>query len=154
MIRCKYPLYNQLLKWNKKCDYYTGIQTLKQFEKIYDIVSSFIQSWWWGTNISSTWIIRKFRVIPKNFDPGCKFCGKDELLLMLLKLHQGMHTEDIAYCFDISTDLASNVITTWVKAALTVLKPMIFVPDREVIYETLPNWFKSMPDIPSNLDGT
>ena len=33
--KCKHPLYKQLLKSNRKCDYYTGIQTLKQFEKIY-----------------------------------------------------------------------------------------------------------------------
>ena len=71
-----------------------------------------------------------------------------------MKLRQGMLTEDIADRFDISTGLASNIITTWVKAASAVLKPMIFVPDREVIYKTLPNRFKSMPDIHSILDGT
>ena len=47
-------------------------------------------------------IIRKFRAIPKIFGPGCKLYGKDELLLMLMKLRQGMLTEDIADCFDIS----------------------------------------------------
>ena len=40
---CKHPLYKQLLKSNKKCDYYTGIETLKQLEKIYDTVSPIIQ---------------------------------------------------------------------------------------------------------------
>ena len=73
---------------------------------------------------------------------------------MLMKLWQGMLTEDIADRFDISTGLASNIITTWVKAASAVLKPMIFVPDREAIYKTLPNRIKSMPDIHSILDGT
>ena len=53
---------------------------------------------WW---ISSTQIIRKFRAIPKTFGPGCKLCGKDEPLLMLMKLHQGMFTEDIVDRFDI-----------------------------------------------------
>ena len=72
---------------------------------------------------------------------------------MLMKLRQGMLTEDIADPFDISTGLASN-ITTWVKAASAVLEPTIFVPDREVIYKTLPNQFKTMPDIHSILDGT
>ena len=43
---------------------------------------------------------------------------------MLMKLHQGMLTEDIADRFDLSTGLASNIIRTWVKAALAVLKPM------------------------------
>ena len=64
-----------------------------------------------------------------------------------------MLTEGIADCFDISTGLASNVITNLVKAASAVLKPMSFVPDREVIRKTLPNRFKSMPDIHSILDG-
>ena len=141
--KCKHPLYKQLLKSNRKCDYYTGIQTLKQFEKIYDIVSPFIQRRWRGKKISSTRIVRKFRAIPKKFGPGRKLCGKDELLLMLMKLRQGMLTEDIADRFDISIGLASNIITTWVKAASAVLKPMIFVPDREVIYKILPNRFKS-----------
>ena len=73
---------------------------------------------------------------------------------MLMKLRQGMLTEDVAEHLDISTGLASNIITTQVKAASTVLKPMIFVPDREVMYKTLPNQFKSMPDNNSILDGT
>ena len=60
-----------------------------------------------------------------------------------------MLTEDIADWFDISTGLASNIITTCVKAALAVLKPIIFVPDREVIYKTLTNRLNSMPDIHS-----
>ena len=155
-VKCKrkHPLYKHLLKSNRKCDYYTGIQTLKQSEKIYDIVSPFIQRRWRGKKISSTRIVRKFRAIPKKFGPGRKLCGKDELLLMLMKLHQGMLTEDIADRFDISIGLASNIITTSVQAASAVLKPMIFVPDREVIYKTLANRFKSMPDIHSILDGT
>ena len=61
--KCKHLLYKQLLKSNRKCDYYTGIQTLKQFEKIYDIVSPFIQRQCRGKN-SSTQITRKFRAIP------------------------------------------------------------------------------------------
>ena len=32
--KCKHPLYKQLLKSNRKCDYYTGSQTLKQFEEV------------------------------------------------------------------------------------------------------------------------
>ena len=44
--KCKHPLYKQLLKSNGKCDYYIGIQTLKQFEKIYDIISPFIHRRW------------------------------------------------------------------------------------------------------------
>ena len=43
---------------------------------------------------------------------------------MLMKLRQGMLTEDIAERFDIPTGLTSNIITTWVKAASAVLKPM------------------------------
>ena len=46
--KCKHPLYKQLLKSNRKCDYYSGIQTRKKFEKIYDIVSPFIQRRWRG----------------------------------------------------------------------------------------------------------
>ena len=59
---------------------------------------------------------------------------------MLIKLRQGMLKEDIADRFDISTGLASN-ITSWVKAVSTVLKPMIFVPDKQV---TLQNLAKSI----------
>ena len=46
--KCRHPLHKQLLKSNRKCDYYTGIQTLKQFEKIYNIVSPFVQRRWRG----------------------------------------------------------------------------------------------------------
>ena len=57
---------------------------MKQFEKIYYIVSPFLQRRWRGKQNSSTQIIRTFRAIPKKFGPGCKLCGKDELLLMLM----------------------------------------------------------------------
>ena len=56
--------------------------------------------------------------------------------------------------FDISTGLASNIITIWVKVASAILKPSIFVPDRKVMYKTLPNRVKSMPEIHSILDCT
>ena len=49
------------------------------------------------------------------FGPGRKLGSKGELLLMLIKLCQGMLTEDIADHFDISTGLASNIISTWLK---------------------------------------
>ena len=35
---CKHPVCKQLLKSDKKCDYYKGIETLKQLEKTYDTV--------------------------------------------------------------------------------------------------------------------
>ena len=69
-------------------------------------------------------MIRKFRVITRKLEPGRQLCGKDVLLVMLMKLRQGMLTEDIAERFDIPTGLTSNIITTWVKAASAVLKPM------------------------------
>ena len=49
--KCKHPLYKQLLDSNRKCDYYSGIQTRKKFEKIYDIASPFIQRRWRGKKI-------------------------------------------------------------------------------------------------------
>ena len=88
---------------------------MKQFEKMYYIVSPFLQRRWRGKQNSSTQIIRTFRAIPKKFGPGCKLYGKDELLLMLMKLSQRLLTEDIADRFDISTDLTSNIIITGLK---------------------------------------
>ena len=43
----------------------------------------------------------------------------------MMKLCQGMLTENIADCFDISIGLANDIITTWVKAASAVLEPLI-----------------------------
>ena len=72
----------------------------------------------------------------------------------MMKLCQGMLTENIADCFDISIGLASDIITTWVKAASAVLEPLICGPGREVMYKTLSNQVKSMPEIHSILDCT
>ena len=72
---------------------------------------------------------------------------------MRMKLRQGMLTEDIVDCFDAWSGLASNIIITWVKAASTVVQPMIFVSDRQKIHESFQNWFKSLPEIHSILDG-
>ena len=75
--KCNSPLYKQILKSDVKCNYYTGIQTPKQFEKIYDIVSPFIQRQWRSKKNSLTRIITKIRAIPKKFGSGRKLCGED-----------------------------------------------------------------------------
>ena len=152
--KCKYPLYKQLLKSDKKCNFYTGIVTIKQFEVLHDFISPFVQRRWAGPKVMSTKIIRKFTQKPKTFGPNKKLCSKDEFLLMLLKLRQGILTENLADRFGISNGLASSIVTTWVKAASVVLKPTIFVPQKNKIFQTLPNRFKSMPDIHSILDAT
>ena len=49
--KCKLPLYKQLLKSNRKCDYYTGNGEVKKFHRLDQM-------------------IRKFRVITRKLERG------------------------------------------------------------------------------------
>lgn len=151
---CKLPLYKSLLKSDKKCDFYTGIITLKLFEHLHDIITPLVRRRWRGVKKTSTGIFRNFKKIPKRFGPARKLCSKDEFLLFLMKLRLGLLNEDLADRFSISEGLVSGIIASWLKASSSVLSNMVEVPEKGNITATLPERFKSMPDIHSILDAT
>ena len=153
---CKLPVYKHLLKSDRSCDFYTGLMSVSVFHELHSAISPLIKRRWRGAKKTSTGVFRNFRKRPKVFGPKRKLCSKDEFLMLLMKLRLGLLTTDLADRFNISLGLASAIFSTWVKASSSLLKHMVFVPNKDVIVQTMPNRFKKLnyADLHSILDGT
>ena len=93
--------------------------------------------------------------MPKRFGPARKLCAKDEMLLCLMILILGLTLQDLAHWFKVSLSTASSVFTLWVKGLSTVLRTLIFIPDKEYLVNTKPQRFKNITqDIHSIIDAT
>lgn len=148
--KCETPYNKKVLISDKKCEFYTGIQTLAMFDKLHKIVSPYVKKRWRG--IKLTELTSKKSTM--RFGPERKLPSRDEFLLTLMKLRLGLLTEDLANRFKISIGLTSSIFLTWVKACSLVLAPLIFMPEQEFVSNTRPSRFKGMPDLHSIIDGT
>ena len=93
--------------------------------------------------------------MPKRFGPARKLCTKDEMLLCLMKQRLGLTLQDLANQFKASLSTASSVFTSWVKGLSTVLRTLIFMPDKESLVNTKPQRFKNITqDIHSIIDAS
>ena len=72
-----------------------------------------------------------------------KLNAKQEFILCLMKLRLGLLLEDLADRFCISTSLASNIFTTWVKVLSQTLGSLVFNPPKEVVRSNLPPLFQN-----------
>ena len=98
---------------------------------------------------------KKFKSMPKRFGPARKLCAKDEMLLCLMKLRLGLTLQDLANRFKVSLSTLSSVFTSWVKGLSTVLRTLIFIPDKESLVNTKPQRFKNITqDIHSIIDAS
>ena len=50
---CKLPLYSQLLKTPKDCEYYAGVTNLSLFQNLHDFIVPFICRRWCGVSLTS-----------------------------------------------------------------------------------------------------
>ena len=100
-------------------------------------------------------ITRNFKSMPKRFGPARKLCAKDEMLLCLMKLRLGLTLQDLANRFKVSLYTASPVFTSWVKGLSTVLRTLVFIPDKGSLVNTKPQRFKNITqDIHSIIDAS
>ena len=70
--------------------------------------------------------------------PARKLTVKEEMVLTLLKIRQGLTKVCPANLFGISAALCSRIITVWIKLLAKTLKPLIFWPDRHTVRTMLP----------------
>ena len=96
---------------------------------------------------------RNFKSIPKRFGPARKLCTKDEMLRCLIKVRLGLTLQDLENRFKVSLSTACSVFTSCMKGLSTILRTLIFIPDKESLVNTKPQRFKNIPqDIHSVID--
>ncbi len=90
--------------------FYTGIQTIAIFNSLFSLIKPHITklSYWRGAKAYSS-------MAKKNRTRQFKLCGKDQFLLLLMRLRLGLLNQDLADRFQVSEAPFSSIFATWVK---------------------------------------
>lgn len=131
------------LKTDKMVKRFTGIPTKKAFDTLYEKLKSKLpyQRLWLGNKSPTK--RRQYKVTPEKIGRERKLCGKDQMLLALMKLRLGLITIDLAQRFEISESSCSRTWFTWIRFLSDEWKCLIFNPTKEVARENLPKAFKN-----------
>lgn len=131
---------SNVLKSDKKVKFYTGIPTLQSFNDIFTVLQNKIRNMkhWKGPKRLCNPLSYK-RIVSKSR----KLTMKAEFILTMMKLRLGLLLEDLADRFGISSSLASNIFTTWVKVLSQTLGALVFNPPKEVVRSNLPPTFQN-----------
>lgn len=68
---------------------------------------------------------------------------KEDFILTMMKLRLGLLFEDFADRFGISSSLASDIFTTWVKVLSKTLGALVFNPPKEKVRSIFPPTFQN-----------
>ena len=128
------------IKTDAKMKFYTGINTIVLFNKIFRLIQPFLSDliYWKGLKHAKDFSKVKDQICntPK------KLSQRDDFLLILMRLRLGLLNEDLAERFGVSPTLCSYIFTTWIKLLSKVLgKALVVWPPRESIREHLPEIF-------------
>ena len=74
--------------------------------------------------------------------PNKKLSLEQEFFLVMLRLRMGLLLQDLAFRFQISTGLASQFFTTWIKLLSRELKFFILWPSKADVRKALPESFR------------
>ena len=107
------PFSATVIKSDRKMRFYTGIQSVAVFNALFSLVKPHILklNYWRGNRVLCSKARNKSRLRTK---PN-KLHGKDQLLLVLMKLRLGLLNEDLADRFQISVGTCSSIFCTLVK---------------------------------------
>ena len=129
-----------VLKNDRKVKFYTGFPSVKAFNDVFRVLQGRIchMKHWKGPKRTCNPVSYK-RVVSSLR----KLNAKQEFILCLMKLRLGLLLEDLADRFCISTSLASNIFTTWVKVLSQTLGSLVFNPPKAVVRSNLPPSFQN-----------
>ena len=134
----KWQLLSEIKKDDKKCLFYTGLNTYKLFKGIFESLKSAFQA--------------------PNYpeDPRFAVTLEEQYLITLVKLRLNLSNTDLAYRFDISKQTVTNYVEKFINAMFIRLPEVLLVwPDREAVLKTMPLSFKrDHPNINGIIDDT
>ena len=101
-----------------KVAFYTGLPTLKLLDALYGHIAPHI------TRRSLT------------------LTNYQELVMVLMKLRLDIPYRDLAYRFGVSISTVSRIFSSWLTTMEIRLSPLIYWPEREELWQTMPQWFQ------------
>lgn len=118
---------------------FTGIRDTETFKFLFDQLSLDARqmTYWRGEKLTN-----KEAALAIDKGPSRKLSLEQQFLLSLMKLRLGLLTEDLAWRFNVSAGLTSQIFFTWVRLISIDLKFMIKWPSRAVVRKNLPEIFK------------
>ncbi|XP_069126931.1 uncharacterized protein [Argopecten irradians] len=137
--------YNDI-KSDKDMKFYTGIQSIKAFDAIFNVVRPNITRMkYWHSSMAGKIVCNplKYKRIPTITSTRRCLSSKDEMLLTLMKLRLGILNQELALKFGVSRQTVSNIFTTWTKLLTKFLGALVFNPPKEVVRENLPLSFQN-----------
>ena len=149
----KKPLYQELLKNDQKCLFYTNIPKLELFNKLHEIMKGFVRNRF-HRKASVSVNLKNKHVTPKKRGRQRVLNSKDELLLTMMKIRLGLLFEDLGDRFGISKSGASKIFQCWIRALSKSLASLIFLPEEENIRESTPVRFRKFNRLNGIIDCT
>ncbi|XP_065060352.1 uncharacterized protein LOC135687672 [Rhopilema esculentum] len=130
------------LKSDEQIKFYTGIQSLVIFNAIFALFRPYLPNLvlWRG---SKTIISTKARPTGNKGLMSQKLCGKDQFLLVMMRLRLGLLLNDLACRFEISPSTCSRIFSTWMRFLSRILGDALIVwLEKDIITTNLPDVFK------------
>ena len=130
----------KIIKTDAKVKFYTGINTIVLFNKIFRLIKPFLTHviYWKGSKHAKN----LSKVGHRRWNTPKKLSQSDEFLLTLMRLRLGLLSEDLAERFGVSPILYSYIFTKWIKILSKVLgKALVVWPAKESIRNHLPEIF-------------
>ena len=87
-----------------------------------------------------------FEHVSKTLPPSersTKLSSFDEFICAMVKLRTNRANEDLSYCFGVSPATISRILLKWFKQMDLRLQNLIFWPDRDALWKTTPECFRS-----------
>ena len=134
------PFSTKFIKKDADMKFYTGIQSIKMFNAIFQLLKPYIPdlNFWKGEKH-----VLSHKLQTKMIKKTMKVAPKDQFLLVLMRLGLGLLTHDLAHRFNISVCTFSKIFATWIKFLSSCLAdPLVHWLPREVITSNLPEMFQ------------
>ena len=125
------PFSTQFIKKDADMKFYTGIQSIKMFNAIFQLLKPYIPdlNFWKGEKH-----VLSHKLQTKMIKKTMKVAPKDQFLLVLMRLRLGLLTHDLAHRFNISVGTVSKIFATCIKFLSSCLAdPLVHWLPREVI---------------------
>ena len=133
---------------------YTGLTNHSKFSWIFNTIKHNIPHLQMYKGATSYNVKRYQQNMTKKPGPERKLKPENELLLTLMKIKLDLLYEDLAFRFDISVSLVSQIISTWIPLLSKELRGLIYWPSQEEILHYYPKCFEQWSTVRAIIDCT
>ena len=135
---------------------YTGFVNSAVLNGFFDVLEPYAKRMrFWNPHATPVGRIKRpFKNTPKRHGPPRQLPLKTEYIMTLMRVRMGLSVEFLSDLFGVSETYCSQTLITWIKFLASQWKCLIYPPPKEIVRNTLPTAFRSMPRLRYIIDGT